>query len=225
MIIRLYNCDNSLLSTDNFVSVIETSSPKIFSNIIYDILNQSLPAKELAIFDNDKLLKANDILLISDFINIDLSAKSILSKIYKYIGDYISIDIEKKIVFEKLVKTFNIDIYSIINDIDIDFEFNECTDIKDVFSMMKLKPLIEEDNLLSKLLQYLNICAEMRLYKLVFLVNIKSYLSVEELKQLYKHAFYKNLSLLLLENTHKNILLNNEQKVFIDEDFCDIMYT
>ena len=45
MILRLYNCDNRVLDTDE-IAVLEIESPKIFSKIMCDFLYREFPARE-----------------------------------------------------------------------------------------------------------------------------------------------------------------------------------
>lgn len=224
MIVRLYNCECKEIIVDSEIFVLEVENPKIFNNILLDLIVQEECAREVAVEINNSLLKPKDIVCVSDFINFDSANKNILSKIYKYLDNDISTQIEKRLKFEGILCDFKQKFMQLLNDINMNFDFAEEVDLKDVFAMLKIKPMIQNEFcILEKLLQYVDICSELKLIKLLVLVNLKSYLSKEELLSFYKHCLYKNINLIILESIHSENILQYEKKVLIDSDYCDII--
>ena len=52
-------------------------------------------------------------------------------------------------------------------------------------------------------------------------VNIKSFLREEEVKELYKEADYRKVHIILIENTMRDKIIN-ENILIIDKDMCII---
>lgn len=223
MILKLYNCDNTDIDLSDNVVVLEIERATVFKNVLLDFLSPTFPAREAAILDTGELLKASDMFCIVDFIGFDINSRTLLSKIYKYIEKDLFCDIERKIAIDSKIHNLANDILRVLYDIDIDFDISGEIDFKDILSAFHLSPLADKDSILDKLLQYVNIVAELKLYKVLVLVHAKSYLMADELAQLYKQCLYKKVSLVLLESHHQENLLENEQKVFIDSEYCDII--
>lgn len=224
MILRLYNNDNSEIKVSNEIFVMEVENPKIFYNILLDFSENQTSVREIAVEIGSNILKPKDILCVSDFISFDIANKNIISKIYKYIETNISTQLEKRIKFDELVLKFTNGFMKFLYDINIELDCEETIEVKDALGMIKIKPLISDEfSILEKLIQYVNICAELKLIKLLVLVNVKSYLSQIDLVAFYKHCIYKGINVLLLESHHVDDLLEYEKKVLIDKDFCDII--
>lgn len=84
---------------------------------------------------------------------------------------------------------------------------------------------VEVDNqgesLLERLTNYMRALRQFCAVKVIFAVNLKSYLTREELGELYKYVFYEKINLILLENSAKE-KLENESICILDKDMCII---
>ena len=54
-------------------------------------------------------------------------------------------------------------------------------------------------------------------------MNLKQYLTKEEIKELYKYAIYNKISIMLIENNGYNVSLENEIKLLIDSSLDEYM--
>ena len=179
----------------------------------------------MCIFYNDKQITASEIILLNDFINPDWQNKTLLTKIYKHLDNEIKFKIESFDLYQKSLHNLKTAVFDLISDVNIDFKSDDEIDIKSIFSVFGIKPIFDNDNLLESLLQFLNVVAELKLYKVIVLIHVKSYLNNEELAILYNHALHCQIGLILLESNHIEKTISNEKKLFIDSDFCDIVYT
>lgn len=84
---------------------------------------------------------------------------------------------------------------------------------------------IETDGktLCERLIQYVKIHSLLCRTKLLVFVNLKMYLSENEIFALYETAFYYKIYLLLVESVQRN-RLEGEQYHIIDADFCEINF-
>ena len=53
-------------------------------------------------------------------------------------------------------------------------------------------------------------------------INLKTFLSKEEVEELYKECFYRKINIILFENYDNNCIIENEKRIIIDSDLCEI---
>ena len=76
--------------------------------------------------------------------------------------------------------------------------------------------------IIKRLFEYIKICSFICKYKLIIFVNLKTYLSDEEIEELYKISNYCKISLLLIESREKD-WNGDEMEYIIDKDQCLIV--
>lgn len=219
----MYNCEISSLEIEEKIIVLEIENPKIFNGILKDIFMAEFPYNEIAIDDGKGLLKAKDFLCIIDFYNFNLTEKTLTTKLYKYLDKYISENTFLRLKYDEIFSNFATSLTALLDDIDIDFEYSQTNEIKNALSLINMILYVDNDSLIEKLLQYIKICSELNLCKIIFLVNVKAFLIKDELLLLYKQSLYYKIPIILLESQHSEDLLENEEKVFTDRNFCDIL--
>lgn len=77
-------------------------------------------------------------------------------------------------------------------------------------------------SLLEKLVEYIKIASNLLNLKVIGFVNLKLYLTEEQLHYLYEIAFYNKVNLLLIENI-ENTQLEEEKLYIVDRDKCIIV--
>ena len=96
MILRAYNCEYAEIDLLENVAVLELMRPEIFNNVLLDLTDPTFPAREVAIEDGDKMLTANAICCVSDLLELSLSGKTLLGKLYKHIDNSVFSDPERR---------------------------------------------------------------------------------------------------------------------------------
>lgn len=223
MILKLYNCDNGSIDLSDNVAVLEVEPRGVFRSIVNDLSTMCLPAKEVCVIDKDKPVSNKDVLIISDYINIDINNRNILTKVYKFLEKEYNCNLMLQDRTIEALTTLRNVVTDIIMDVNIDFDYDGEFDIKEALDMLGLK-ILKDDSLINTMIQYINICAELHLYKVIVCVQIKAFLTDEELEMLYRHSLSRGIALILLENHHQENIIKNEKKVFIDTEYCDIIY-
>lgn len=81
------------------------------------------------------------------------------------------------------------------------------------------------DNFAEKFIDYLRAVKMICNVDIVFVLNLKQYFSIEELKEIYKHCFYTKLYLMNLEGI-KTDPIEGDRYVILDKDLCilDLSY-
>lgn len=77
------------------------------------------------------------------------------------------------------------------------------------------------DHFFENLNQYIKVVAELMRKKVIVLVNVRTYISDIQMKQLLKTAVYNEIALLLIENSQRDFS-NGMYRCIIDSDNCEI---
>ncbi|MCI9238595.1 type II-A CRISPR-associated protein Csn2 [Lachnospiraceae bacterium 50-23] len=94
-------------------------------------------------------------------------------------------------------------------------------DILSIFKACGIKFSNLADDFIGNLNQYIKIMAELMHKKVIVLVNIGSYVSHEQLRQIMQNAAYNEIALLLIENVQRR-LSDEVNQYIIDKDKCEI---
>lgn len=208
---------------DGYVLSIECMDKNYFNRLIAGL--KGFNDNKIAVFKGlERIDFVKDCLIIIDYFSLEQYEKSILTKLYKML--------EKTYSNEPSVINSMQDIYTsmanIIRTVSdgtmVDLAFEMPTSLADYFKFATVKPdgsfeygAIGLSNLLSSI-------ATLNLYKLVVLVNPKSFYSEDDLSEIVKTCVYSDLKVLLLDNVITNSRLQNEIKIVVDEDYFDVTY-
>ena len=105
----------------------------------------------------------------------------------------------------------------------MDFDFKYDVNITDLLKMQCFKPNLNNDNLLSRLLDFIVMTRKYSSVKCFVFLNLHSYFDLTELKLLYKELLYQNIEILLIENRKTFDSIENEKIYIIDDDMCEII--
>lgn len=197
----LYNFDSPKTFCIEDYFAIEVEDRLLFKNILSNIKCLQSENLDIAFFDNQKQLEyGKDYVCIIDFFDYEYFSKTIITKLYKDIDLHFKNDID----VQKKVYSINTKIYdfvkNILIDYDIDFDFESELKIEDILKIVSLKPNEDKYQIASNIVNYISFISQLKLYKLVILVNSQSYFSKTELEEIIKIANYKNVKLLFLDN-------------------------
>lgn len=110
-----------------------------------------------------------------------------------------------------------------LRDYCVDFSMSETIEFKDVFAMLGLAPECSSDSVGERLVQFVSVCAELRLYKAIVLVQPKAYMTDEEIVGVYERALSSRIGLVVMDNMMRDKALRHEKKICIGRDYSDIM--
>ena len=122
--------------------------------------------------------------------------------------------------YDKLLKNYQ-HLYNLfsssLDNIDLPIYIEEDVNIDNIIKLMNIK-IKKEDNILKNLFIFIEIIKELQNYNLLVLVNLKQYLTKEELNEFYKYAIYNKVALLLIDNISYGIAQKYEKKLIIDDN-------
>ena len=103
------------------------------------------------------------------------------------------------------------------------FVYNLDLDWNTLFKLYDVKVQFEEGKLVDKLIQYIKMLAELLGIKVVFLLNMSTFLTKYELQELCKSAQYEKVNLVLLEQRELELTDVKNRSHIIDCDRCLII--
>lgn len=207
---------------ENTVNVLVLEDPVQFSEIIYLLkCDEKEVESPFVLSESDKFLQiSKEMEIIVDPFSIDFNSKKIQQQLYKEMGMIATdFDVEKAEVNGKLLYLIEgIQDSLRYQNITYNLEFSWENLLK--LYQVRFEPMCED--LLGRLIEYIKIASNLLNLKVIGFVNLKLYLTEEQLHNLYEIAFYNKVNLLLIENIEKPQL--KEEKIHIvDTDKCIIV--
>lgn len=208
---------------DGYVLSIECVDKNYFNRLITGL--KSFNDNKIAVFNGlDRIDFVRDCLVVIDYFSLEQYEKSILTKLYKMLEKTYSNEPSVINNMQEIYSSMANIIRTVSDGTMLDLTFEMPTSLTDYFKFSTVKPdgsfeygAIGLSNLLSSI-------STLSLYKLVVLVNSKSFYSEVDLNEVAKTCVYSGLKVLLLDNVITNSRLQNEIKIVVDEDYFDVTY-
>lgn len=159
--------------------------------------------------------------LIIDPFSLNINDKSIVNKMFSRLKT-LAVNEEHYLETNKLKNTLYSYLESLLFDCDMPLMYQDDFDFSVLFRMMGTQFEVSGKTVLDTLLDYTAITAELLGFRLFFFVNIKQFLSYEELEQLYAFLCYTKINVVLLEGTFTENKHTCEKHYIIDNDLCEI---
>lgn len=217
--------ENKIEFKDGIVNVFEIYNQKLFSEIINTINNQCNGEDDdnsIVLMENEKRLNIEKtIYLLTDLFNIDFNAKKILNKIYSILTQNIQNRQDDEL--ENITLKLRNYLIEEINELPFEFDMNSEIDIGDLLKIFNIK--IDTScytTIIEKVEFIISIISTLKIAEILVIPNFKTYLTEEEVLEIYKYSIYNNVKLLILENKSNEKMLKYEQKNIIDENFDEI---
>ena len=189
--------------------------------IVHSIWEQCDGSEGEFVLSEDKVLKIGKVChsILNPFC-IDFNNKKIISTLYGEMSNAAEEYIQEK-------AELNSGVINILDKVSLalgysGLEYNYDFAWNDLFKVYGVKLSIEYDSLLEKLVEYIKLMSKLCGIQVVFLVNIKLFLSNEELLELYSAACYNKVRLVLIEGNEQE-KLEKERLYIIDKDNCFIV--
>ena len=207
---------------ENRINILVIENQKAFFEFVMAISDKGNGAEsEVILSKNFEEIKFDRIAdVTTDIVSLDCNNKKLVSKLYAKLNE---------IAFQEENYTLTLDIVSKISEYLLNItqalpcgvSFDESVELSQLFKSVALRIDTDGKNLLERLCDYVEVMNEFCGTELFVLVNLKSYLGVEELKEFYKFCSYKKMTLLLIENVLRE-QLDAECIKIIDNDLCEI---
>ena len=224
MNIKINYFDNVLPITEDTVMSLEIENKGCFYRTITNFITISNGEliEDIYFFDNNQqeIKMFNKLTVISDYFNLDLILKKYITHLQKLIVD--NTDEISTNDLAVLYKKITTKIKQIFKNIDFQIIFNDEFSLEQLLKL--IKPQIEiYDSFIKNLYLIIDLENAFKLSKLLIFVNLKQFLTKEELSEFYKYCIYNKISILLIDNFSHDISLEHEKKLVIDIDLDEFM--
>ena len=191
------------------------------SSLFYSLSNGEL-MEEVECFDrdNNEVKLSNKIRMFTEYFNFDFDSKKYSADITKYvlsnIEQYDSENILK--VYSKLCKLINKE----LSKLELSISISSDEGIENIVKMLKLR-INQKGDLLDNLLLIIDLEVVLNSNKILCFMNLKQYLTKEELLEFYKYAVYNSVKIIMIESTKYDYLKDYENIIVIDQSLDEIM--
>lgn len=208
---------------ENVVYEIVAENPVIFAAMVRE-LSEQMEGKngEFRLSQGEKSLSLEKkVAFVRDVFAIDINQRNILSKLYAELGaDSCSICLQERSEFiESYIKYLD----SICNNSDLFVTYEEEPDVLEILKLAKLRIDSEAVTTLESIIEYISVVSRLLRIDIIVFLNLKLFLSKEELLKLYEECFHKKVCLILLEASFSERMLC-EKGCIIDKDRCIIYF-
>lgn len=222
MEIKFFEIENAVQFRQGFVSVLEIENKNLFKNIVlhlYQITQGESDNILINKIENGQIDNLKNFELITDIFNINES--TINNKIVKYLNVELENSEYQKEIFD-ILEQLKSKFLSYFDDIPFDLCYNDNITIIDLLKDFAPKINNQEHfNYLDMLNNYIKALKMLKINEFIILVDIKKYLTDEELKQFYGNVFMLDLSVLLIESNSSETMDGYEWKLNIDNDLYE----
>lgn len=206
---------------DDRCSSIVIENQHAFCNVITDICNQVAGGDGQSVLseDNKVLSMAKRCELISQFVPFDINQKNLVTKITARMQG-IAVDESHYMRTSELMCMLERYLMELSVEMVGNLDFPKVT----VDAMIKASGIhIDDvyDNLGEKLLDYFELVQEYDARKLFILVNVRSYISDDEMELFLESVLAREIQILMLEGSEHS-LLRKEKRHIVDADMCVI---
>lgn len=216
--------DNDIELKENEISTIEIENKRYFYRIVkdlYDIYDNELSEDIYLIDDNNKEINvSNKIKIFIDYFNFKLDSKKYTNDITKYINKILSEE-TKEILSHQYKKIINL-YKKELNNIDLPLVLDTDLDIENITKLIKVS-IDTNKELINNLFTLIDLENIFQTKNILVFINLKQYLSKEEIEELYKYSIYNGITLLLIDSQSYGTTLTNERKLIIDENLDEFM--
>lgn len=211
--------ETSVKSYQPLVIIIENE--KTLVQLISDIKYSIEDSKEtMIISESEKVINlSKEAAIIVDPWNVDCNSKQIKTKLNQVLLE-IAQEQDSEI-FLKLRSDMFFYIEKLVEHVPYNIVYNMQIDPTAIFKCLDISVDGQSVNFLEQLIEYMKLLQSLCNIKILFLVNMKLFLTDEQMILLYKEANYINLQLILIEHSAKNKIAE-EKTVIVDRDNCII---
>ena len=206
---------------ENRINEVYLENTYQFRGFVEDMRNQVLlGCGDFFLSDKNKTidLRKNSMLIIDPFELISAQSK-LVATIYSRL-EAKSIEEEYYLSRNNLIGEIDKYFNELLVDEEIPLKIDEQVDFIKLFKAVGLQIDTEYSDIVEEITTNLKVISNVMDKNIFFLINLKSYMTAEELKQFDKEAEYNGYTAVLVENKINE--LTNREVLIIDEDLCKV---
>lgn len=170
--------------------------------------------------NNNEVKLNNRIRFFTDYFEFNFDSKKYTNDITKHLISVMEQNDNENILkaYYKLSKLIN----KALSKCELPILVSPEEDIENVIKLFKLK-VQQKSDLLDNLFLIIDLEVILNSNKILCFVNLKQYLSSEELAEFYKYSTYNSVKIIMIESTKYDYISDYEKIIIIDEELDECM--
>lgn len=207
---------------EGFVSTIVIENQSVFSKFVNDIYNQIEGYDgDVVLSDNSKIIELRKKAeLVTQFVPFEVNKKDLLTKIYADLKLKAVNEVNYQKTQELIGGIYNF-LYEISEEMDNIVTMNLPDDISGLLKIFDLRIADDDMSLSEKIMEYMTAVNRYKGEKVFFFVNLRSYLTDNQTRELFENIVLEKMNAYFIENKEYT-RLGNEKVVIVDQDMCVI---
>lgn len=208
---------------DDAINVLAVEDVCLFRELcadLYDAVNSGGDVFVLSSETGESVNLSKNGIIISDPFGININERKVLNKLYSEVSQIA----DEKFALD--VAEINDKIASLMRKLDSESSVPlDYADVSPISALLKAFEVSVKDSFESiaeRIMSYLSAAVCLCGITCVFFINIKSFLNIRELAELYKFLRYHGVFVFLLESSVRD-KCDGEFTVIIDKDLCEII--
>ena len=206
-------------------AVLQVENQALFSRLIQAISSQEgrFAIEPYSVWnDGSEIAPKMATLLISDVFDLPWGDRSLLGEVLKRIEKDLIDDEEARLDLENAERLFASRLMTLTAGLSADYAFGIEWDLGRSLKMLGFGvDAMPGYKLIDNLITFLSLVLDSKCQKILVFVNLKTFLTKNELKLFYEHVFYTGTHVVLFENKQDNNSYQHERKYTVDQDFLE----
>lgn len=217
--------ENPLKLTADETSVLQVENSALFARIVSSLQtglgHQAM--EPYSLWEDDGEVKpGNALMVVPDALNLPWDDRAFMTTITKRVEREFLEDEDLRMQVEEAERAIKMRLSRLNLGFNADLGFGLEWDLKRYLKFLGFGAAPQEDrSFLDNLLNFLSFALDAGCRKTIVFVNLKTFLTENELQMLYDHVFFLKLSLLLLENKIDTMSYRHENKLAVDLQFLE----
>ena len=217
--------ENPLKLTAGETSVLQVENSALFARIVSSLQtglgHQAM--EPYSLWEDDGEVKpGNALMVVPDALNLPWDDRAFMTTITKRVEREFLEDEDLRMQVEEAERAIKMRLSRLNLGFNADLGFGLEWDFKRYLKFLGFGAAPQEDrSFLDNLLNFLSFALDAGCRKTIVFVNLKTFLTENELQMLYDHVFFLKLSLLLLENKIDTMSYRHENKLAVDLQFLE----
>lgn len=217
--------ENPLKLTAGETSVLQVENSALLARIVSSLQtglgHQAM--EPYSLWEDDGEVKpGNALMVVPDALNLPWDDRAFMTTITKRVEREFLEDEDLRMQVEEAERAIKMRLSRLNLGFNADLGFGLEWDLKRYLKFLGFGAAPQEDrSFLDNLLNFLSFALDAGCRKTIVFVNLKTFLTENELQMLYDHVFFLKLSLLLLENKIDTMSYRHENKLAVDLQFLE----
>ncbi len=148
--------------------------------------------------------------------------KALSVTLYRLVEQRLYEEFETREEIEQLAREINSHINEFSLQVEGNYGFTIEWDLRRYLKAFAFRPIVDSSaSIFDNLILFLEICSDMKINQSLLFINLKLFLSENELKEFYNQVFFLGLRVLMLESIPDNRVFLRERKRCIDLHFLE----